>query len=404
VSFASSTYIGTINLQPDNEEIPGAIIKVVGAKDIAGNTMVDDEDAGSFAVDTIAPTAVLSNKPSSGTTATTEDVIVGGEGVAFYKYKLDGSAYSSPAAATAHLVLSALSVGSHVLKVVGGDSAGNWQNSASSTDYSWAIISSGGGGGGGGGAPADTAAPVVSDVNTAANATSAVIVWKTNESSFSWIIYGTSTSYGKEEKKTSYLTSHSIILSSLFASTTYHYKIKSQDPMGNIGTSSDKIFTTLSGGMATTSQPEVQTSTVSSVVQSTISQMTREQLIALILQILAARGHVAVAAAGGTIGAATSGSSLSGIPAGFIFQASLKLGINLIDVKYLQIVLNSDPATRIALKGFGSPGYETIYFGNSTMAAVKKFQTKYAIASSASAGYGLVGPSTRAKLNSLLGK
>jgi len=74
------------------------------------------------------------------------------------------------------------------------------------------------------------------------------------------------------------------------------------------------------------------------------------------------------------------------------------------DVKYLQIVLNSDPDTRVAAAGVGSSGRETVYFGNATLAAVKTFQVKYAIAGSGNSGYGLVGPATRAKLNSLLGK
>lgn len=71
------------------------------------------------------------------------------------------------------------------------------------------------------------------------------------------------------------------------------------------------------------------------------------------------------------------------------------------DVKRLQVILNSDPATRIASEGVGSPGNETTLFGSLTEQAVQKFQVKYGIASPGDPGYGFVGPKTRAKLNEL---
>ena len=91
--------------------------------------------------------------------------------------------------------------------------------------------------------------------------------------------------------------------------------------------------------------------------------------------------------------------TVSGIPAGFQFAATLKQGMTSNDVKYLQTFLNSDPSTSI-----GNFGSETTYFGALTKAAVGKFQIKYGLVTGASdSGYGLVGPKTRAKINSLLG-
>lgn len=72
------------------------------------------------------------------------------------------------------------------------------------------------------------------------------------------------------------------------------------------------------------------------------------------------------------------------------------------DVKTLQRILNASADTRVAASGVGSPGRETTTFGPATLAALKKFQVKYGIAKSGQAGYGTVGPKTRAKLNELL--
>jgi peptidoglycan hydrolase-like protein with peptidoglycan-binding domain len=67
-----------------------------------------------------------------------------------------------------------------------------------------------------------------------------------------------------------------------------------------------------------------------------------------------------------------------GIPKEFRFTRHLRFRDKGIDVKYLQIILNADPATRLASSGVGSPGNEVDTFGNITLNAVKKFQQKYA--------------------------
>jgi len=97
---------------------------------------------------------------------------------------------------------------------------------------------------------------------------------------------------------------------------------------------------------------------------------------------------------------------VSEIPADHKFIKDLKYGQSSIDVKHLQIFLNSASDTQLAESGPGSPNQETDYFGSLTKAAVIKFQEKHAQDILApwelEQGTGLVGKTTKAKINQLL--
>lgn len=97
-----------------------------------------------------------------------------------------------------------------------------------------------------------------------------------------------------------------------------------------------------------------------------------------------------------------------GIPSGFSFQNNLWLGMSHSDIKYLQVLLNTNSDTKLVNTGAGSSGQETMFFGSLTKAAVIRFQEKYSSEVLApwgfSKGTGFMGRTTREKLNSLLSK
>jgi len=168
-------------------------------------------------------------------------------------------------------------------------------------------------------------------------------------------------------------------------------------PQQTTSTSSVQATITLSNTTSTIQATSTQaTSTVS--FEKPISQMSREELIAKITQITQMIAQLQLLIA----------NSISTIPNTFSFKDTLKQGMADIAVKYLQIILNQYPDTQVAQTGVGSSGKETNYFGLKTKQAVIKFQEKYKDTILEPLGLingtGIVGKTTKAKLNQLLGK
>ncbi|MDI6841127.1 MAG: FG-GAP-like repeat-containing protein, partial [bacterium] len=94
---------------------------------------------------------------------------------------------------------------------------------------------------------ADVTAPEISSVYAYnIESSSATINWTTDEPCSSQVEYGFTTSYGSETTVNPALVkNHSVKLEELTPNETYHYRVKSWDEYGHLGTSINYTFTTL---------------------------------------------------------------------------------------------------------------------------------------------------------------
>ncbi len=93
------------------------------------------------------------------------------------------------------------------------------------------------------------AAAVISNVSAGSlTDTSANITWDTDINADSRVNYGLTTTYGTTVTNGAKVLSHSISLTGLSASTTYHYRVRSMNSAGQLATSGDFTFTTLAPG------------------------------------------------------------------------------------------------------------------------------------------------------------
>jgi len=109
----------------------------------------------------------------------------------------------------------------------------------------------------------DTTAPVISSVSSGTpNATSVTITWTTDEASTSVVNYGLTAGYGSSASDAAYVTSHSLTITGLSASTTYHYAPSSVDAAGNTSAAEvDRTFATAASGVASNPSCGNQTTT-----------------------------------------------------------------------------------------------------------------------------------------------
>jgi len=92
----------------------------------------------------------------------------------------------------------------------------------------------------------DTAPPIISNVRTSdVGATTAKVLWDTDEPATSQVEYGLDTNYGNlTSEDPALVTSHTVQLADLSPTTTYHYRVISKDGAENQAVSDDYTFTT----------------------------------------------------------------------------------------------------------------------------------------------------------------
>jgi len=129
-----------------------------------------------------------------------------------------------------------------------------------------ATVPTTGGGGGGGGSSTDLTPPVISNIQVLNITTStALVVWETNESANTSIVWGSDVSYSLGSYfNPTLVIGHSAALVSLPVNTVIHYRISAQDSAGNSSNTGDRTFQTLSLGTA----PIISSVAVSSITDT----------------------------------------------------------------------------------------------------------------------------------------
>ena len=102
----------------------------------------------------------------------------------------------------------------------------------------------------------DVDSPIISGINVDESSDSAIISWTTDEPATSVVDYGIDNTYGSSASDANYVTSHSVEITGLSSSTTYHFMVTSVDSSNNSASSSDATFTT-------TSPPALESITIS---------------------------------------------------------------------------------------------------------------------------------------------
>ncbi len=111
------------------------------AKDEAGNWQpVNQATSYTWTIDTSTPVAqFISGLPDPITNDTTFNIMVGGQDIISYKYKLDDNQWSGEIAINDPIIRTGLSHGAHQIQVIGKNSAGTWQSENNATVHSWIV-------------------------------------------------------------------------------------------------------------------------------------------------------------------------------------------------------------------------------------------------------------------------
>lgn len=232
----------------------------VAAYDAAGNVSVQSAKASATtpagsANPTVSITAPTSGAGLAGTVAVSA-IATDGVGIASVQLQVDATSPvpltgPGPVYSTSWNTATVAN-GLHTLTVVATDAAGL----TATNSISLSVNNSTG-----------MQEPLISGVSVnSITSSGATVVWTTDENSTSQVQYGRTVAYGSSTVLNSTpATAHSVAMSGLASSTTYHYAVFSQDGNGNLNSSGDNVFTTAAPGLQTLLQIQGNSSEVNGV-------------------------------------------------------------------------------------------------------------------------------------------
>jgi hypothetical protein len=201
--------------------------------DAQGNTATSSDHT--FTTTDVTPPTVSLTVPSNGSTVSGSSVTLTATAsdnvaVAGVKFYINGVLQGSEVTSSPYSIIwnsTATSSGSKTIIAVARDTSNNHATSSAITITD------------------DNTPPVISAISSGTPAAATTTVtWITDEAATSEVVYGLASSYGSATSTGGLATSHSLTLTGLTATTTYHYAIVSADGQGNTATSSDQTFTT----------------------------------------------------------------------------------------------------------------------------------------------------------------
>src|SRR3989338_393995 len=231
----------------DDDELTISSINVTSSTSTAMVTWFTDEKATG---------KVTYNSVSLGTATSTNQMVSSSSLVKFHSFLLTGL---SPAT-------------QYYYQVESTDEDGN---TAKSEEKTFTTLSS----------TTDTTAPTLSNITATPAITSATVNWNTNEAATSVVVYAdenlATSSTSQTISNSALVTSHSLNLTGLTASTTYYYIVKSADANGNLASSTEKTFTTQPVADVTPpiiSNLQEQTSTTTTTINWTTDELSTSYL------------------------------------------------------------------------------------------------------------------------------
>jgi hypothetical protein len=234
----------------------------VAAYDAAGNVSPQSTSASATTLSNGGPTVSITAPTSGSTVAGTITVSANATaslGMASVQFQIDGVNLGSaitgpgPTYSTSWNTTTATN-SSHTITAIATDSANNTASVSLSVTVN------------------NAAGLLISNVSAGSiSSTGATITWTTNVPASSQVAYGTTASYGSMTTlDPTLVNAHSVTLSGLSASTTYHYQVLSQDSSGDMAASPDSTFTTSTAGLQTWLQIQANSSEVSGTQNGSI--------------------------------------------------------------------------------------------------------------------------------------